>query len=108
MLDSLEVTKSTGPDNIPARVLKLVASSIAPSVTVLFNNSIKTGCFPILWKVSNIVAIPKSGDGKDPCNYQPISLLSVLSKVLERHVFCLLSEYLENKNIISDCQSSIT
>ena len=41
MLDSLEVTKSTGPDNIPARVLKLVASSIAPSVTVLFNTSIK-------------------------------------------------------------------
>ena len=36
------------------------------------------------------------------------SLLSVLSKVLECHVFCLLSEYLEDKNIISDCQWGFT
>ena len=62
LLVSLDITKSTGPDQIPARVLKLVAPSIAASVTELFNISIKTGCFPLLWKTSNIVAIPKSGD----------------------------------------------
>ena len=87
---------------IPARVLKLVAPSIAASVTELF------GCFPLLWKTSNIVAIPKSGDYRDPCNYRPISLLSVLSKVLERHISLLISDYLMEKNIISDCQWGFT
>ena len=69
--------------------------------------SIKTGSFPFLWKTSNIVyyiPIPKPGDTRNPCNYRPVSLLSVLSKVLERHIYMLISDYLRDNNIISDCQ----
>ena len=39
-----------------------------------------------MWKQSNIVPIPKSGDEGNPTNYRPISLLPVLSKLLERHI----------------------
>ena len=45
LLETLDATKSTGPDKITARVLKSVAPNIAPSVTKLFNLSIKTGLF---------------------------------------------------------------
>ena len=45
-----------------------------------------TGCFPALWKVSNIVPIPKKGDSASPSNNRPISLLPILSKVLEKHI----------------------
>ena len=76
LLETLDATKSTGLDKIPARVLKSVAPNIAPSVTK-FNLSIKTGLFPILWKSSHIVAIPKCSQTKNPRSYRPISLLSI-------------------------------
>jgi hypothetical protein len=53
-----------------------------------------TGCFPALWKVSNIVPTPKNGDNVCPSNYRPIYLLPILSKVLENHIVKLLMEFL--------------
>ena len=47
LLETLDATKSTGPGEIPARILKIVAPNIAPSVTKLFNLSISSGLFPI-------------------------------------------------------------
>jgi hypothetical protein len=90
----LDKNKSSGPDGISAKMLKSVAHSIAPSVSRLFNQSIMTGCFPALWKVSNIVPIPKKGDSVCPSNYRPIYLLPILSKVLENHIVKLLMEFL--------------
>ena len=91
LLSSLDVTKSNGPDGISARMLKYTAFSIAPAVTMLFNLSLKLGRVPHCWKTSRIVAIPKTPAAKSPDNYRPISLLSILSKVLERHVFQLIT-----------------
>ena len=85
-------------------MLKSVAHSIAPSVTRLLNQSIQSGCFPVLWKVSNIVPIPKTGDKSNPSNYRPISLLSILSKILEKHVARLLTSQIKDKSLISDSQ----
>jgi hypothetical protein len=101
LLETLDVTKSSGPDGISAKMLKSVAQSIAPSVMRLVNQSIKSGWCPVLWKVSNIVPIPKLGDNMNPCNYRPISLFSVLSKVLEEHVANLL---IMDKSLISESQ----
>ena len=85
-------------------MLKSVVHSIAPSVTRLLNQSIQSGCFPVLWKVSNIVPIPKTGDKSNPSNYRPISLLSILSKILEKHVARLLTSQIKDKSLISDSQ----
>ena len=57
---SLDVTKASGSDGISARMLKETAMHISPSLTRIFNLSVKTGTFPSLWKKSNIVPIPKS------------------------------------------------
>ena len=46
--------------------------------------SLKLGRIPTAWKISNIVPIPKSGPLKEVTNYRPISLLGIVSKVLER------------------------
>ena len=102
MLATLDVTKSNGPDNISARMLKATAASIAPSVTALFNLSLRTGRIPQQWK-SRVVPIPKVSAPKSPDNYRPISLLSILSKVLERHVYNLIATHLE-ANPLSDFQ----
>ena len=68
------------------------ATAITPIVTALFNLSIKTCTFPRCWKISNISPIPKGSDISNPSNYCPVSLLSILSKVFERHIFSLISD----------------
>ena len=78
--------KSSGPDGISANMLKATAITIASSLCKLFNLSITTGQFPAAWKISNVVPIPKDGDKSVPNNYRPISLLSIVSKLLKRHI----------------------
>ena len=53
---------ATGPDKISAKLLKMVAPSVAPSLTSLFNHSTFSGQFPSEWKEANVTPIPKSGD----------------------------------------------
>ena len=89
-LRSIDVSKASGPDQFSGRMLKFTAASIAAPVTKLFNQSISTGCFPVTWKWSNIVPIPKSGDKASLTNYTPVSLLPILGKPLERHIVNLL------------------
>lgn len=61
-------------DDISAKMLKGTATSVIPSLTRLFNLSHTTGCFPDTWKLARVV-LP---------NYRPISILSIISKILER------------------------
>ena len=75
-------------------MLKSTSYSIAPAITKLFNMSIASGKLPTDLKPSLVVPIPKKGDHSDPSNYCPISLLPVLSKVLERHMSNLLYDHL--------------
>ena len=96
LLHSLDITKSTGLDGISARMLKATAACIAPSLTNLLNMSIRSGQFPQPWKSSLITPIPKSSERSSPSNYRPISLLSIVSKLLERHFHSLITEHLSD------------
>ena len=68
LLASLDVSKSSGPDGISARMLKYTATSITPSVTKLFNQSITQVQIPTHWNKSVIVPVPKSTDASTPTN----------------------------------------
>ena len=85
-----------------AKMLKSVAQSHAPSVTELMNLSIQSGCFTVTWKLST--PIPKSGERTNPCNYRPISLLPILSKLLERHIYQIIYEHILQEDIFPECQ----
>ena len=74
----LDTNKASGPDGIAAKMLKYTAPVIAPSLTTLFNYSVKNGVAPDEWKNSNILLIPKSSNRALASNYRPISLLSTL------------------------------
>ena len=86
MLLSLDTTKSNGPDGISAMMLKQTAVSIASGITKLMNMSIRSGKFPTAWKTSSVVPIPKGSNHISVTNYRPISLLSIVSKMLEKHI----------------------
>ena len=86
-------------------MLKLAAPIIAPSIAKLINYSFNTASFPQHWKTAKVFALFKGGDSEDLNNYRPISVLPVLSKVIERHVHDSLSSYLCENNLIYSKQS---
>ena len=94
-LQALDTNKASGPDGIAAKMLKSTASVIAPSLTTLFNYSVMSGVIPDEWKNSNIVPIPKSSNKAQASNYRPISLLSTVSKMLEKHFYNLIFTHVE-------------
>ena len=63
-----------------------------------------TGKYPFDWKFARIVPIPKSGNPEYASNYKPISILSILSKLLEKHVQNLISWCLNNSTPLSQNQ----
>ena len=85
-LESIQPDKASGPDMIPARVLKETASELAPVLASIFQQSYDTGTLPQTWKDATITPIYKSGPRTDPKNYRPVSLTSLCSKVMEHIV----------------------
>ena len=104
LIKGLDVSKANGPDGISARMLKATSESIAPSLTNLFNLSIAKGHFPKPWKAARVVPVPKSTTKHSPSGYRPISLLSVLSKLLEKHFHSLITDHLNEHHPLSDAQ----
>ena len=104
-LRDLKVKKATGLDGIPARFLKDSATVIAPTVTFLVNLSLSTGSVPDEWKKARVVPLYKSGGRENMENYRPISILPVLSKILEKAVNFQLQQYLKKFDLLSPAQS---
>ena len=86
-LNSLDTTKACGPDGIPSRLLKECSQQIAPSLCTIFNYSLICGRFPSEWKSANVTPVHKKNSKEPAENYRPISLLSIVSKVMERCVY---------------------
>ena len=87
VLLSLDPNKACGPDNIPGALLKNTAAEIAPFLCKIFNFSLSRGVVPVLWKRANVTPVFKKDDPTLAENYRPISLLCIVSKVLERCIF---------------------
>ena len=92
-LKALEVGKATGPDEIPAKLLRETASVIAPSLCKIFNKSPQLGSLPSDWKLANGGPAHKKGAKDHVENYRPISLIPIVSKVFER---CVLNRIIDH------------
>ena len=86
-LIKLDTTKAVGCDKIPPRLLKYCATSLTEPITHLLSTSISTCTIPDEWKVHQITPVFKKGDKTNVVNYRPISLLCIISKVLESIVY---------------------
>ena len=85
-LKKLKRNKSTGVDDLPLGMLKDVASEIAKPISYVINLSLRTGQVPTDWKIARVVPVHKSRSTVDFNNYRPISILPVISKIIERAV----------------------
>ena len=91
-------------DKISNKLLKDSVTIISPSLTKLFNLSIRSHKFPVLWKCTKASAIFKSDDRTNPSNYRPISVLPALSKILEKIVHMQLYEYVDTNRLLINKQ----
>ena len=96
IIRGLSNTSAIGVDGVPMRALKLGAPVLSDPIGHLVRQSLRTGIVPAGFKVASVRPLHK-GKGKDikaPTSYRPVSILSVLSKVLEKVVHESLVEHL--------------
>ena len=104
LLYNLKPHKACGPDGIAARVLKHCSVSIAPILREIFQRSVATGELPEDWLNADVAPVYKKGDRSGPGNYRPVSLTSVVCKVLEHILHGHIMRHFERHAILADQQ----
>ena len=104
LLKGLKTFKATGPDSIPAFILKAAADQLAPILTILYQTSLNSGEVPSDWKDAWIVPVFKKGDKHKLANYRPVSLTSITCKLLEHIVHSNVMAHFDRHNILKDNQ----
>ena len=104
LLDRIYVSKSSGPDKLPGRLLQSLAKEIAPVVHFIFTQSLCTGELPTEWTQANVAPILKKGRKLQAVNYRPVSLTCITCKLFE-HIICKhIFVHLEDHKILTDLQ----
>ena len=103
-INALKIGKSQGPDLIHPRLLKETKYCIVSPLCSLFRQSLDHGKLPNDWKLANVTALFKSGDRQLPENYRPISLTSVVYKLMERIIRNEIVSHMESNNLFAEEQ----
>ena len=103
-IGKLNQYKSPGPDGFLPRVLREVRGESAAQFATIFNKSLRTGVVPGDWREAEVTPIFKKGKRCEPCNYRPISLTSIVGKLLESCLVDRISEFLESNSLLRSSQ----
>ena len=104
IVKSLKKKDSTGIDRISMRIIANALDVLIVPLTYIVNKSLITGKYPSAWKKSLVIPIHKKGSVRDVANYRPVSLLCVVSKVLENVALLQMTKYCNEKEIIPNSQ----
>lgn len=97
--------KAPGDDGITAQVILQLSMRAANTIHAIFNAVLELQHFPSSWKTAKVITFLKPGkSARDPTSYRPISLLSVLSKMLERVILVRLQRHIDDTNLLPDEQ----
>ena len=91
---------SNGWDELNAQVIKSARFFLIDPLVFICNLSITTGVFPDQLKIAKVIPLYKSEDPKIFSNYRPVSVLPVISKILERIMYNRLIKYLNDNKIL--------
>ncbi|XP_012559625.2 uncharacterized protein LOC105845916 [Hydra vulgaris] len=103
-LSNLSVDKTVGLDGVSAYVLKNCSDSFPIPLSAIFQKSLDNGCCPKVWKIANVTPLFKNESRLDPGNYRPISLTSVVCKVMEKILHDTIINHLVEHSLISKNQ----
>ena len=104
VINKTKTNKTPGPDKIAPKILKEVNNGIVKPLTDCFNKSINMGKVPQEWKLANVTPIFKKGSKSSPGNYRPISLTSIVCKLMETIIRDKIVKHLEENNLLNDSQ----
>ncbi len=104
IIKGLKNKSSSGYDNISNVILKHIGPVVAQPLSTIFNKSLADGIFPEKMKIAEIVPMYKSAKRNQCTNYRPVSLLPVVSKVLEKIMYIRLYDHLQRNNVLFNSQ----
>ena len=104
ILSGMQSKNSCGLDEIPMSILKLSPDNILLILCHIFNLSLGQGKFINEFKKAKIIPVHKKGSKSDVNNYRPISLLPVMSKILERIFYKRLCSFLSQVDFFHQYQ----
>ena len=103
-LDNLRTTSAPGPDKLFPRLLKDLSNVIMLPLAMIYNASFQEGLVPQDWRIANVTPIFKKGSKSDAGNYRPVSLTSVICKVMESILKDALMNHITTNHILNDSQ----
>ena len=102
---NLRNPKAPGQDNVNNILIKNLPPKGFEYIKFIINSCLKFNHFPKVWKHAKVIPIPKPGKpANELSSYRPISLLSSISKILERVLLNRINDHLEDNNIIPNQQ----
>ena len=105
VISKLNANKAHGADEISIAMLKLCGNEISKPLKIIFDCSMSEGKFPTLWKLANVQPVHKKSSRQLKCNYRPISLLPIFSKIFEKIIFDSMYGFFVENELISKNQS---
>ena len=103
-IKKLKSKNSKGHDEVTNNLLKSIYPSIINALYILFNKSLGGGEFPRNMKLAIVKPLYKGKSKLEISNYRPISLLPVISKILEKIVNCRLVKFFKKYNVLYEGQ----
>ena len=104
LLDRIDVSKSSGPDKLPGRLLQSLAKEITPVELFIFTQTLCTGELPTKWTQTNVARILKKHSKLQSVNSRPVCLTCITCKLFE-HIICKhILAHLEDHKILTDLQ----
>ena len=104
IINKLPNKNSCGYDNFSTKIIKALKDSLIKPLTLIINQIFNTGVFPSQLKIAKVIPIFKKDDNKIFNNYRPISLLPVLSKVVEKVICSQINNFFITNNLFYDSQ----
>ena len=103
-INNMKDNKSPGVDGIAPKILKETVEQISKPLAHVFNMSLQEGIVPLEWKEANIIPLFKKGSRNKSVNYRPVSLTSVICKLLESIIRDHIMDFLIKHKLIYSSQ----
>ena len=110
ILNRMDSTKAPGENGITVDIFLRVFNIFPNTTTTIYNECLERGCFPRIWKKSNIIPVIKPGkeDEEDVEKFRPISLINIQAKVLEKLLINRIMFHMHSNNLLSNRQYGFT